>query len=328
MHDLISALQANAPWAVFLNVMLNQAGLPLPALPTILTAAALSADQPKQLAAIFVAGVAGAMIGDLVQYWFGRRFGRRVLALVCKISFSPDFCVTQSETLLAKVGPHSLLFSKFLPGISLLAVAMAGITGMPLRLFLLLDGVGASLFLGTANTLGWLFNNQITSLFTKAAGFGLVGALVALAAIGLYVSAKWLRRQMFIRRLRMSRITVAELRRLIDEGNELLILDVRPPDVRDAGGIIPGALGAHPAEIDAIIDAYSGEEETIVYCACPNEASAAIAAKHLRRAGFKRIRPLLGGIDAWVRAGQPVERSTHEDVAVPVRAPMTNRATA
>jgi len=85
-----------------------------------------------------------------------------------------------------------------------------------------------------------------------------------------------------------------------------LILDVRPPDMRVAGGIIPGALGAHPAEIDAIMSAYSGEQETIVYCACPNEASAAAAAKHLRGAGFKKIRPLLGGIDAWVQAGQPV----------------------
>jgi membrane protein DedA with SNARE-associated domain len=306
MQDVISALQATAAWAVFLNVLLNQAGLPLPALPTVLMAAALSANHPNQLAAVFVAGVSGALIGDLVQYWCGRRFGRRILALVCKISFSPDFCVSQSETLLAKVGPRSLLFAKFLPGISLIAVAMAGITGMPIRLFLLLDGIGASLYVGTANALGWVFNDAIASACSRLAEFGLWGILAALGALGLYLVAKWIRRQLFIRSLRMHRITVHELRRLIDEGNELLILDVRPPDMRAAGGIIPGALGAHPAEIDAIMSAYSGEQETIVYCACPNEASAAAAAKHLRQAGFKKIRPLLGGIDAWVQAGQPV----------------------
>jgi membrane protein DedA with SNARE-associated domain/rhodanese-related sulfurtransferase len=308
MQDLIATLQANAPWAVFLNVMLNQGGLPLPALPTIVTAAALSSQHPNRLAAVLLAGLIGALLGDLVQYWCGRRFGRRILALVCRVSFSPDFCVSQTQTLLAKVGPVSLLFSKFLPGISLLSVAMAGITRMPLPLFLLLDGIGALLFLGIAIAFGWMFQNEITGALSKLIAFGLFGLLAALAALALYLAAKWLQRQLFIRSLRMSRITVEELRRLIDERKDILILDVRPPDVRDTEGIIPGAVAAHPAEIKAVIGIYSGDQETIVYCACPNEASAAMAAKHLRRAGFKRIRPLLGGIDAWVEAGHPIER--------------------
>jgi membrane protein DedA with SNARE-associated domain/rhodanese-related sulfurtransferase len=308
MQDLIATLQANAPWAVFLNVMLNQGGLPMPALPTIVTAAALNARQPNQLAAVLLAGLVGALMGDLVQYWCGRRFGRRILALVCKISFSPDFCVSQTETLLAKVGPLSLLFSKFLPGVSLLSVAMAGITRMPVPLFLLLDGIGALLFLGIAITFGWMFQDEITGAFSRLVAYGLWGLLAALAMLGLYLAAKWLQRQLFIRSLRMSRITVDELRRLMDEGKEILILDVRPADVRAAEGIIPGAVAAHPAEIQAVKDIHSRERETIVYCACPNEASAATAAKHLRRAGFKRIRPLLGGIDAWVEAGHPLKR--------------------
>jgi membrane protein DedA with SNARE-associated domain len=318
MQDLISALQVNAPWVVFLNVLLNQGGLPVPALPTILTAAALSAQHPGQLAAILVAGISGALIGDLAQYWCGRRFGRRILALVCKVSFSPDFCVTQTQAMVARVGPRSLLFAKFLPGISLLSVAMAGITMMPLPLFLLLDGVGALLFVGTATAFGWLLQSQITSVLSRLAAFGLLGFLVVVGALGLYLAAKWLQRQLFIRSLRMSRITVDELRRFMDEGRDILILDVRPLDVRAAEGIIPGALAAHPAEIDAVIEIYTGEQDTIVYCACPNEASAATAAKHLRRAGFKRIRPLLGGIDAWVQAGHPLAVQEAPRLAEPV----------
>jgi membrane protein DedA with SNARE-associated domain len=118
MQDLIATLQANAPWAVFLNVMLNQCGLPLPALPTVVTAAALSTQHPNQLAAVLLAGLIGALLGDLVQYWCGRRFGRRILALVCRVSFSPDFCVSQTEILLAKVAqchspsPNSCLGSR------------------------------------------------------------------------------------------------------------------------------------------------------------------------------------------------------------------------
>jgi membrane protein DedA with SNARE-associated domain len=83
--------------------------------------------------------------------------------------------LSQTETLLAKVGPVSLVFSKFLPGISLLSVAMAGITRMPLPLFLLLDGIGALLFVRIAATLGWMFQNEITSAFSKLVAFGLFG---------------------------------------------------------------------------------------------------------------------------------------------------------
>ena len=173
MHDLVSALQANAPWLVFLNVALNQGGLPVPALPTVMMAAAVSAQHPSRLAAVVLAGVGGALIGDLVQYWCGRRFGRRLLSMLCKVSFSPDFCVSQTETMLAKVGPLSLLFAKFLPGVSLLSVAMAGITQMRLALFILLDGVGALIFIGTAAAFGWMLQDEITNAIDKLATFGL-----------------------------------------------------------------------------------------------------------------------------------------------------------
>ena len=211
MPDLLSTLQANAPWAVFLNVMLNQGGLPLPALPTILMAAALSAQHPDHLAAVLAAGLGGAVIGDSLQYWCGRHFGRRILALLCKVSVSPDFCVSQTETMLARVGPLSLLFAKFLPGISLLSVAMAGITRMPLPLFLLLDGLGALLFVGIAITFGCLFHNEITGALSKLAGLGLLGLAAAVGAVGVYLAVKLLQRHLFIRSLRMNRVTVDEL---------------------------------------------------------------------------------------------------------------------
>jgi rhodanese-related sulfurtransferase len=124
----------------------------------------------------------------------------------------------------------------------------------------------------------------------KLAAFGLFGALAALAMLLLYMAARWVQRQLFIRSLRMSRITVNELCRLMVEQKQILILDVRPLDARVAGGIIPGAVAAHATEIKAVLQVYTHDHEMIVYCACPNEASAASAAKHLRRAGFKNIR--------------------------------------
>jgi rhodanese-related sulfurtransferase len=224
------------------------------------------------------------------------------------MSFSPDFCVRQTETVFTKLGPWSLVFAKFLPGLSLMSVAMAGVVNMSVPIFFLLDGVGALLFAIAFVGLGVVFRDGIASVLATLTQLGSIGVLTIVTGLALYSLFKWWRRMLFIRQLRMDRITVPELRELIDGGQELVILDVRSREVRARDGIIPGAVSAHPEDIDPVIKGYSPDTEIIVYCACPNEASAATAARHLKQAGFKKIRPLLGGIEAWVQAGHPLER--------------------
>ena len=258
---------------------------------------------------LFLQLCSGTLIADFVQYWCGRRYGQRFLGLLCKISFSPDFCVRRTEEVFARIGPWSLILAKFIPGLSLISVAMAGVTKMSVLTFLLLDLVGGSLFIGIIVALGVIFQDAISSLLSTLVDYGKFGLFAVFATIGLYVFMKWLQRRLFIRQLRMDRITVAELRKLIDDGKDLLILDVRPKKVRVDDGIIPGAVPAHPTDIDPIVMNSPRDAEVVVYCACPNEKSAATAAKHLKRAGFKKIRPLRGGIEAWIQAGHKVERT-------------------
>ncbi len=309
MQEFASDFERYGLLVVFLNVLLAEGGLPLPSFPILITAAALLTRDLRQIPDIVLAGVGGCLVADLVWYWSGKRYGSRVLGLLCKMSLSPDHCVRQVETVFLKVGPWSLVLAKFFPGLSTVSVAMAGVTEMSLPLFVLLNGIGALLFVGLAVLIGLTFQDAITDVLRKLAEVGKFGVLFVLAGLVLYLLARWWRRREFILQLRMDRITVDGLRGLISEGHKPLILDARPKEIRKRDGIIPGALSANPDDIDPRVMNLSHDAEIVVYCACPNEVSAAVAAKHLKQAGFEHIRPLLGGIDAWVEAGQPLERA-------------------
>jgi len=56
-------------------------------------------------------------------------------------------------------------------------------------------------------------------------------------------------------------------------------------------------------EVERHMGAFTRDREIILYCACPNEASAAQAARLLMNNGFSRVRPLYGGLAAWIAAG-------------------------
>jgi membrane protein DedA with SNARE-associated domain/rhodanese-related sulfurtransferase len=315
MQQMIAVVEHHGLLLLFLSVLIARVGLPLPLIPILMTAGALAGRNADQLTEIVLLGVGGSVIAELGLYWLGLRYGQRFLGLLCRMSLSPDFCVRQTETVFAKLGPWSLIFAKFLPGLSPISVAMAGVSNMSSLSFFLLNGVGALLFVGVFVALGVIFQDAVTSVLVTLTELGTFGILVIVVGLGLYSLLKWWRRRLFIRQLRMDRITVPELRDLIDAGQELVILDVRPREVRAQDGIIPGAISAHPEDIDPIIKSYSPNTEIIVYCACPNEESAATAAKHLKQAGFKKIRPLIGGIEAWVEAGHPIERADSTKIA-------------
>ena len=201
MQNVITVAERHGPLIVFLNFLLSQGGLPLPVVPTLMTVAALARQSPYQITQIIVAGVSGALIAEAALYWCGLHYGQRFLALLCKLSFSPDFCVRRTEQVFARVGSWSLLFAKFIPGLSLVAVAMAGVTKMPVLAFFLLNGVGSVLFISAFVALGLLFQDAITSLLSTLTQLGKIGGLMVVAAIGLYLLTKWWRRRLRFQRI-------------------------------------------------------------------------------------------------------------------------------
>jgi membrane protein DedA with SNARE-associated domain/rhodanese-related sulfurtransferase len=257
---------------------------------------------------LLLAAVAASMIADFAWYLAGSRLGRPVLRTLCRISLSPDSCVRQTESIYLRWGAPSLLVAKFIPGFAAVATALAGSIGTRLWVFLLFDGLGALLWAGLAVGLGVAFQNAVNDVIEVLEQLGKWGLLAIIAAFALIVIMKWWQRQRFYRQLRMARISVGELRNLLDRGGLPVILDVRSPLLQGQDGRIPGAIPINAKTFGDAPPELSANGEVIVYCACPNEASAALIAKRLIAQGYSRVRPLQGGIDAWIAAGYAIER--------------------
>jgi membrane protein DedA with SNARE-associated domain/rhodanese-related sulfurtransferase len=308
MTHIIALIQQYGLAFVFLNVLAVQAGLPIPAYPTLIVAGAY-ATGAHSIAALIGAGVAGAVIADAGWYLAGRRFGMSILGMLCRMSLSKDSCVRQTESIFQRFGPASMLVAKFVPGFASVATALAGALRLRYLVFALFDTLGAALWVGVGVALGYIFRDAINGVLGKLAVLGRGGGTIVAVAIVVWILIKWWRRHLFVMRLRMDRVSVHELHTLIEAHKVAAILDVRSPLSQQATGLIPGSRTVDIEHIDEGIDGLSPDGEVVVYCACPNEASAVEVAQKLMKLGFKRIRPLRGGIDAWIEAGFEVERA-------------------
>src|ERR1700682_2068965 len=296
---------------VFANVLMEQMGLPIPALPTLILAGALAADGKISPLALFAVAFIACAISDATWYTVGRLFGHRVMKLLCRISLSPESCVRRSEYLFHRWGNLTFVLAKFVPGLLMISPAMAGTMWLSGGSFALLDGLGAAIWAGVAIGTGMLFHHEISQLIGHLEELEDVAIAVIGVLLGGYVARRWWQRRRFFNGLRMARITVDELHRLIAEGQQPLIVDLRTSLVRDQDRrFIPNALVMDFAEVEQWLDQVPTDRELIFYCTCPNEAGAARVARKLMDLGYTHVRPLLGGLDAWIAAGYEVENQS------------------
>jgi membrane protein DedA with SNARE-associated domain/rhodanese-related sulfurtransferase len=294
---------------LFGAVLIDQMGVPLPAIPWLLAVGALSATGACNPFLAIGLTVLACLVADSFWFYLGRVRGNRVLRLLCRISLEPDTCVRQTENMFTRYGLRSYAVVKFLPGfLSTVAPALAGASKMKVRRFLFYDGIGSLLYGACFIVVGYCFSNQIQQITDALASIG--GKTLGLLAIvlGAYLGIKYWRRQRLLRELRMARITVSDLHRKQAAGEALTILDLRSNvALEEDPTIIPGAIRATLDDIKHGNHKLPRDQEIIVYCSCPNEATAARVALLLQRSGFKNVRPLFGGIDAWKEQKYPME---------------------
>jgi membrane protein DedA with SNARE-associated domain/rhodanese-related sulfurtransferase len=311
MHSMLEFIVRHGYVVLLAWVFAEQGGLPLPSIPLLLAAGTLAGSGRLSLAFALFCCLAGAVAADTIWYQLGRIKGIKVLQLICRISLEPDSCVQHTEGLFEKQGAGSLLFAKFLPGLNTVVTPLAGIVGMPLRKFLLFDALGSLLWAGTYLATGYIFAGQIEKIAAYAERMG--GGLVVLVAgaLGAYVTYKFAARQKFLRDLRIARISVEDLKKKIDGGERLTIVDLRRTvDFEADPEKIPGALRMDSHELRDKSKRLPRDHEVILYCTCPNEATSASLALLLRKKGIKHIRPLKGGLKAWREHGYPLETIT------------------
>ena len=318
MEQLLDYLLKHIEMVVFLTVFAEQIGLPLPAIPVLLAAGAVAGDGQANLGVITALSVVACLLGDMVWFELGRHRGRQTLTLLCRIALEPDACVRRTENFFLIHGIRALILAKFIPGLSTLAPALAGLFRVSIGRFLLFNTAGSFLWSFSFLLLGYVFSDQISYVAELAVQFGKTAAAIIVVGLASYVLYKYWHRQKLLKELRIARISPTELKQLMDDGQQSVVVDLRGTLDHVADPYtIPGALRISAEELEQRHHDIPRDRDVILFCACPNEATAARMALMLKRRGITRVRPLTGGLDAWRELAYPLEMVVaKEEVAI------------
>jgi membrane protein DedA with SNARE-associated domain len=255
--------------AVILPVLVvaEQVGIPLPAVPALLAVGALAAQGRVSLALVIGAIAVVALSVDLVWHELGRRRGARVLTGLCRLTLEPDVCVRRTENLFLRHGVRALLVSKFLPGLTTVMPPLAGIFGVSRLRFVLYDLAGIVLWAGLWSSLGYAFSETIEEVARRVRAFGHRAGFAAAGILVAYVLLKVLRRWLFLRRLRIARISPEDLKKKLEAGEDVAILDLRTAlDIAATPYAIPGSRWIPAEALDAHLADIPRDRELVLYC--------------------------------------------------------------
>jgi membrane protein DedA with SNARE-associated domain len=252
---------------LFLWVLLEQMGLPIPAIPLLLAAGALAGSGRMNLALAVSLALSAVILADVFWYHLGRYRGGRILKLLCRISLEPDSCVRRTENVFLRHGAYSLLIAKFVPGLNTAAPSLAGIFRMPVPRFMLFDFLGGLFWVATFTGLGFIFSNQLEQIAAYSLRWGGWLVVILVGSLAAYILWKYVQRRRFLHRLRIARISPKELMEKLTAGDEVLIVDLRQPlDVEAFPQMIPGALRMAMEEIEERHQEIPRDRDIVLYC--------------------------------------------------------------
>lgn len=299
INQISQTIREDAVTVVFVNVLLQQIGLPVPAVPTLLLAGSLAAT-PGSLGQILAAAVVASVIADWIWYLTGKLFGYRVLAGLCKLSINPSSCVSLTEARFIRWGVSSLVVAKFIPGFSTVAPPIAGAMRMNPLGFLLAAAVGSALWAGLALGAGWLLQDAVQSVIALLDRHASRVLLLVLLLLGSGIGWKLWQKYRFRQLSALPHITPDELIAALAGNEPPLVLDLRSATMIAETGPIDGTrVAEHDWLLEAVGD-WPKDRPIVTLCACPEDAGAVQAARQLQQAGYASAKPLKGGYEAWL----------------------------
>lgn len=306
-HFPIAIPSSLGPWAVFLSVLITQLGMPVPAVPMLILGGTMAAMGQASYAGMLCAAIGATMLADSLWFFAGRLRGRRLLNGLVRFSLSLDTTVRIARNVFERYGAPLLVLAKFLPGLGLVSAPLLGTTAVGVRVFLLWDLAGASLWASVWLFGGALMHDEIVQLvlWVRHSGGTIFDAFAAIFVT--FLLYRWVRRVQFRRWLGKVRITPQQLDEMMKSNEPPLIFDARPRAVREKEAY--RIAGAYPLDLDTPeqLDPVLLKRAIVVYCVCPNEATAKRIVAQLYRKNIRDVRALKGGLDAWEKHGYPVE---------------------
>lgn len=312
MNVIVQLLVKHGYSVLFVSVFARQMWLPIPAILFLIAAGALADSGRMTLAAALGLAIVACLLADMMWYEAGRRWGDQILHFIYGLALDPEAASRRSKEAFVRHGARTLMLAKFVVGLDAATPPLAGLSGTSRTRFIAFDAVGAALWSGVYAGLGYLLGRDLDRAAAYAARLGMFWAIFVFAALAIYVSRKLVRWHRFVREFRMARITPEELKKKLDGGEQVTIVDLHGRRIGPRGHKgIPGAvcidphgLGQHdnPKKRAPI----PRDREVVLYCTTQHELTSARAALELRRRGFERIRPLAGGLQAWHERGFPL----------------------
>lgn len=251
---------------VFVVMLLEQLGLPIPVAPVLILAGALCADGKLSLALVLLFATVAAFIGDYVWFMFGKKRGHKVLRTLCALSLSPESCVKKTESSFLKYGMNSLLFSKFVPGLNTIAPPMAGLFHGSFLSFFWRDLIGILLYAIALTLPGFFFEKAVFDITAFFEGIGKTLFWLVIAILAGYALFKYLRLKILQRMLARERITPQELQDKLKAGEAFTIVDLRTNVPEDKFPPISGAIRISPGEIDQHLHRLEPDRWIVMYC--------------------------------------------------------------
>lgn len=293
---------------IFAVVFARQLCLPLPASLILMGAGAIAATGSLHVILIVIAAIIGCLAADGVWFWMGRRWGSRVVRMVCKLTSDPRGNKRRAHKVFDRWGMKMLSVAKFIPVMDGITPPLAGAEGAKVSQFVLYDGLGALLWSSAYVLLGVLFHAQMGIAMADAQRFGSLVTLFVGLPLLTYICWRTFLLVRVIGYLRSHRLSPAGLQKMMRSGGRVAIIDLLGfEDCEDDRFGIPGAARMDPARMRATPKvALPDDLNVVVYCSSHKQLVSARVVLAMRSKGAKRVWILDGGLKRWRDSGMPV----------------------